>query len=246
MSSSRSVAAAQRRRVGPPEPQQPSRGPNTSIQSSQAFTQQQIQPGTSGRLAGQHAALQQQQQQQQRKLQSNQNAAGTSKMTIPQAITLITLRLGRVENQLQNLDDSPTVEVDEEGNIIPNSNASSIDDNLLSNILERLDSLEKIILDVASLKQQIDLFKPTLIKNTSSTNVLMKDVKEIKTSTESIKNDFKLTQSLVKDLQLLVNPPNLEEEEEFVKIYNLEVMVIPTNRPMIRIDKPDLLFKNEL
>ena len=212
MSSSRSVAAAQRRRVGPPDPQ-PSRGPNTSIQSSQAFAPQ-IQPGTSGRLAGQHAALQQQQQQQQqqRKLQSSQNA-GTSKMTVPQAITLITLRLGRVENQLQNLDDSPTVEVDEEGNIIQNS----IDDNLLSNILERLDSLEKIMVDVASLKQQMDLFKPTLVKNTSSTNALMKDVKEIKTNAESIKNDFMLTQSLVKDLQLLVNPPDLEEEEEIVQ-----------------------------
>ena len=35
------------------------------------------------------------------------------------------------------------------------------------------------------------------------------------------------------------------EEEEFIKIYNLEVMVIPTNRPMIRQDKADLLFKNE-
>lgn len=35
------------------------------------------------------------------------------------------------------------------------------------------------------------------------------------------------------------------EEEEFIKIYNLEVMVIPTNRPMIRDDKSDLLFKNE-
>jgi hypothetical protein len=214
MSSSRSVAAAQRRRVGAPEPQ-PSRGPNTSIQSSQAFAPQ-IQPGTSGRLAGQHAALQQQQQQQQRKLQSNQNAS-TSKMTVPQAITLITLRLGRLENQLQNLDASP--EVDEEGNI-----TNSIDDNLLSNILERLDSLEKTMIDVASLKQQMELFKPTLVKNTSSTNALMKDVKEIKTNAENIKNDFMLTQSLVKDLQLLVNPPDLEEfqDETIVCVENNE------------------------
>jgi preprotein translocase subunit SecA len=36
------------------------------------------------------------------------------------------------------------------------------------------------------------------------------------------------------------------EEEEFIKIYGLEVIVIPTNRPMIRDDKSDLLFKNEL
>ncbi len=36
------------------------------------------------------------------------------------------------------------------------------------------------------------------------------------------------------------------EEEEFIKIYNLEVIVIPTNMPMIRADKSDLLFKNEV
>lgn len=35
------------------------------------------------------------------------------------------------------------------------------------------------------------------------------------------------------------------EEEEFYKIYHLEVIVVPTNRPMIRDDRSDLLFKNE-
>lgn len=36
------------------------------------------------------------------------------------------------------------------------------------------------------------------------------------------------------------------EEEEFYKIYRLDVIVIPTNMPMIRDDKSDLLFKNEI
>lgn len=35
------------------------------------------------------------------------------------------------------------------------------------------------------------------------------------------------------------------EEEEFKKIYGMEVVVIPTNRPMIRDDHPDLIYKNE-
>jgi len=35
------------------------------------------------------------------------------------------------------------------------------------------------------------------------------------------------------------------EEEEFYKIYRLEVITIPTNRPLIRRDEADLLFKNE-
>lgn len=35
------------------------------------------------------------------------------------------------------------------------------------------------------------------------------------------------------------------EAEEFRHIYNLDVVVIPTNRPMIRIDHEDLVFKTE-
>jgi len=35
------------------------------------------------------------------------------------------------------------------------------------------------------------------------------------------------------------------EEEEFWKIYGLEVMVVPTHKPMIRIDYPDLVYKNK-
>jgi preprotein translocase subunit SecA len=35
------------------------------------------------------------------------------------------------------------------------------------------------------------------------------------------------------------------EAPEFAKIYNLDVLVIPTHRPMIRIDNPDFIYKNE-
>jgi len=35
------------------------------------------------------------------------------------------------------------------------------------------------------------------------------------------------------------------EAEEFAKIYNLDVIVIPTNRPMVRNDHPDLIYKTE-
>jgi len=36
----------------------------------------------------------------------------------------------------------------------------------------------------------------------------------------------------------------LTEEAEFGKIYNLEVVVIPTNKPMIRKDLPDIIYKD--
>src|SRR5690606_36972714 len=35
------------------------------------------------------------------------------------------------------------------------------------------------------------------------------------------------------------------EENEFIKIYGMDVVVIPTNLPMIRQDLPDLVFKTE-
>ena len=37
----------------------------------------------------------------------------------------------------------------------------------------------------------------------------------------------------------------LTEAEEFAKIYNLDVLVMPTNRPMIRNDNPDMIYKTE-
>ena len=37
----------------------------------------------------------------------------------------------------------------------------------------------------------------------------------------------------------------LTEEEEFGAIYNLDIVEIPTNRPLIRIDDPDVVYKNE-
>ncbi len=37
----------------------------------------------------------------------------------------------------------------------------------------------------------------------------------------------------------------ITEEAEFVEIYGLEVVVIPTNRPIVRVDQPDLVFIDE-
>ncbi|MFZ7101329.1 MAG: preprotein translocase subunit SecA [Peptococcaceae bacterium] len=35
------------------------------------------------------------------------------------------------------------------------------------------------------------------------------------------------------------------EEEEFMKIYGMDVVVIPTNKPMVREDKPDVVYRTE-
>lgn len=193
MSSSRSVAAAQKRRAGPPDPPQPHRGPQTSISSSQAF--QPVRPGTSGRLAGQHASLQQQQMQQAK--QEQNTATSSSKMSVPQAITLITLRLGRLESQLQNLDLQNLVQ-NESGNTNP----------ILETILERLSLLEQKSLETAALKQQMEIFKPALV---SLKNMSSKDSKEMKVSIDSMKNEIELTKAMVQDLRSFVTNDGEED-----------------------------------
>ena len=35
------------------------------------------------------------------------------------------------------------------------------------------------------------------------------------------------------------------EAPEFAKIYNLDVIVVPTNRPMVRVEEPDLVYRTE-
>ena len=37
----------------------------------------------------------------------------------------------------------------------------------------------------------------------------------------------------------------ITEAEEFMKIYNLDVVSIPTNKPMVRQDKNDIIFLTE-
>ena len=37
----------------------------------------------------------------------------------------------------------------------------------------------------------------------------------------------------------------MTEESEFEEIYNLDVIAIPTNKPVIRKDEHDVIYKNE-
>ena len=198
MSTSRTTAA-QRRRNGGPE----LRGPNTSIQSSPAFSQPpQIRSGTTGRLAGQQASLAQQQQQQQQQQQNANSTSGNSKMSIPQAITLITLRLGRLENQLQNLDGQQTSE-------------NNVDNSLIENLLQRIQDLEQKVNENSSIKQQFDIIKPVVatVKNASTT--ASKEVKDLKSNVDRLKTDVVNLQAIVSDLQLfMTNDLPVEELDE--------------------------------
>lgn len=214
MSANRSVQAAQRRRAGPPEPVQ-QRGPTTSINSAQMFANQ-AKPGSgpsmpTGRLAGQHAALAQQQmmqqQQQQQKQQSN-TLEGVTKMTVPQAITLITLRLGKLEtNMMSGLSGS-------------SGEGSQIDETIIESIMERLHDLEtreptnasasntnaanaNTNAELMLLKQQFEALKPVLTQLKSASTVVAKENKSLKQQVEELKAELEETKELVITLQTM-------------------------------------------
>uniref|UniRef100_A0A6C0IR48 Uncharacterized protein n=1 Tax=viral metagenome TaxID=1070528 RepID=A0A6C0IR48_9ZZZZ len=230
MSTNRSVQAAQRRRAGPPEPQQYSRGPNTSINSAQLFANQ-ARPGNgpnipSGRLAGQHATHTQNQMMQQQYQNQHPNqyqgqsqqipeshekdgVQGISKMTIAQAVTLITLRLGVVESKLIEIDHATS---STNMNISTDSNLVQIDKNVLNTIMNRLEALEKrnttgsgssISPDITLLKQQMDTIKPVIVQTKNATVSLLKDNKDLKILSENLKQEVYILKDTICQLETL-------------------------------------------
>lgn len=222
MSVNRSVAAAQRRRAAPTDPVQ-LRGPNTSINSAQLFANQ-SKPGSGpnipvGKLAGQQA---QQNMSRQYEQQSASNAAvgieSLSKMTLPQAITLITLRLGKVESMLQsqpmqNETMRTGMRFDGDGDNEGDTDMVQLNANMLQSILSRLESLEKRNAassaagasspEIILLKQQFETIKPILTQTKSSTNALVKEHKDFKSQFDALRNDLEETKELVIALQNL-------------------------------------------
>jgi len=209
MSANRSVQAAQRRRAGPPETAPPGRGPQPSINSSQMFAagaQQRMGPGSgqvSGRLAGQQAALSQKQMMEQQKAQLSSNSSealgSINKMTIAQAITLITLRLGKVETQLINGPTSSGLEDD---------NHVLVDKTLIHSLISRIDALEKQPATAASansnqdimlLKQQFETIKPIVIQSKNSLPALKQQVDALKTDLNETKELLTALQNLTMD-----------------------------------------------
>jgi len=210
MSANRSVQAAQRRQTKTPDPPSINRGPQPSISSSQMFaanSNQRMGPGSgqvSGRLAGQQAALSQKQMmeqaQQQQQQQSQSAIGGINKMTIPQAITLITLRLGKVETQLLN-----GSSFNSDGNSDCDDDHIIVDKNVIQSLIGRIDALERkssgptaaaVSQDIALLKQQFETIKPMVVqsKNTSTT---------FKQHLDQLKTEFNETKELVAVLQNL-------------------------------------------
>lgn len=140
MSSSRSIATARARRSGEQmQMNQTSSRPVTSINSQAAFAQQPPQGRNVRITPGQYSQQQPQMPQNiQQNIQqsSNNQPMGTGKLSISDAIGLITLRLGRVEQHLMTQQDEGVTNNSSD-------NVPSFDKSVLSNIMLRLDSVEK-------------------------------------------------------------------------------------------------------
>ena len=153
MSSSRSIAAARNRRAGGGEqqPQTSRTRPNTSIASQAAFSHQPLPPQQQTRKIGQNNVPPPQLQQ-------------TNKISISDAIGLITIRLGRVEQYMQNLQ-----EHDGGVNLSGSENLQLIDKDVIHSLTERIYNIEnkpQQNINVTQINQHI--------------SVLEKEIKELK------------------------------------------------------------------
>lgn len=160
---------AQRKNIQTSQFNEQVRGPTTSINSAQAFNNSNT---SIGKLAGQQAQLAQQkylsQSPQSSSKPSSQSSISlnTTKMTIAQAITLITLRLGKVETLLNHLHDDDDDDDDACDYADNNSNMAIIDKDVILNINGRLDNLEKNnnnSIQFELLKNTVDNIKTNLL-----------------------------------------------------------------------------------
>lgn len=191
MSGNRSIQAAQRRRAGPTSESNSNKSPQTSINSAQIFSNQSR--TSSGRLGGQQENMQQQSQSQSQG-QTNEKLSSVSKMTIPQAITLITLRLGSVESKLMQMNEN--VSSNNMSGIGNDCEGLNIESAVFQSIVSRLESLEKRTIssgggastpELNAIKQQFETLKQAVVQTKGSNNSLVKENILLKSQIEELK-----------------------------------------------------------
>jgi hypothetical protein len=145
MSSSRSIAAARARRAGEPAPPVSGNRPGTSINSHAAFAPQQpmhqyqsMPPTPSNIRIGKSS----QSMPPSTSFQPPSNGLPFAKLSVSDAIGLITLRLGSVEQFIMDFENSEH-NTNPDGSINLPENSKLIDNSVLTSIMNRLDSIEK-------------------------------------------------------------------------------------------------------
>ena len=192
-------------------PQQQMRTPQPSIKSSQMFSQQQQQQ--QGKFTVPQQQMQQQQmprqqmrpnyqQEYQEEIVDKENSGNFTKMTVAQAITLITLRLGSIETKLMGTEQNVT--------------ESSPD------IADRLDTLEsKLNLSTSvDYKQQIDQLTKSIIQSKNVSNSIMKDNKDMKTQINSLKKEILEMKQLIE----IVKNTAQSNENKIFQLLNTDIL----------------------
>ncbi len=225
MSANRSVQAAQRRRMGQEmSSTNNSRGPQPSIGSSHMFNGQQPrmpQQQQQQRIPGQ-TQKQQYVQQQQQSQQQPAPMPDVSKITVAQAITLITLRLGALESKMYEIEATGGIKSNQSLNSL-GENTVTVDRDFMDTILERLNALEtrpqqqvssngtlsqSINNDVTMLKQQFEPVKQAAVQTKNAVVSLTKESKDLKQNVTNLQQELIETKDLLNSLQTMVMDNN--------------------------------------
>jgi hypothetical protein len=142
--SSRSLAAARARRSGENVPPVSGNRPGMSNGSNANFAPPPQNQPTNVRIS-RSAVQTQPQNMYQSPQETPQNKLPFNKLTVSDAIGLITLRLGRVEQWIIETDHENSTEVNDNSQFQLPDNSRIVDNSIFTNIINRLDSLEKNI-----------------------------------------------------------------------------------------------------
>lgn len=140
--SSRSLAAARAKRAGDNAPLISGNRPVTSIGSQAAFASQGQHPNVRG--GKNYSQTQPQQNSYQEIKPQKKNSLPFSKLSISDAIGLITLRLGRVEQWVMDTDNENENKSDGPRSFSMPENSKLVDNSIFSSIIDRLETVEKI------------------------------------------------------------------------------------------------------
>ena len=171
MSSSRSIAAARNRRSGDPvQQQQPPNRPGTSIGSSAAF-QPQTQYGKKVPMQSQKSEPMP---------PPPKSNAPFSKISISDAIGLITLRLGKIEQYvIETQHDTETGGGGGSGGFSLPENTQIVDNSVFTSIINRLDSIEKKeIQSKQRIEQELSTLNNKLNQYIIDTNSRLDDIND--------------------------------------------------------------------
>ncbi len=196
---------------------------------NQMQQQQQRAPPQHIQLTQQQQRLTQQQlNQQQRSSQPQQNHQQQTKsqMTIDQAITLITLRLGRLEVFMNEIENNGLPKDEQDGD-----RGGGMDEDLAQNILTRLDTLEEggcetnpqlenntyaDKTEVSMLKQQVDALKKLVTSSTKTINVTNTASTRLKSEMEELRKSLLTVEQIAieNNTQIMLISINKEADDE--------------------------------